>query len=643
MKEILQFRRAGDAASGDNAASIDLATYTHRTLWGVEIQPEQYQRIEMLLTAADFLHLRPLLRDADWLLAARGTLAITFPAHLERQFHLETFRVLGKRYEISVKVASLLAAKLSSRVPCSANAAGWTIAVMSGGGNETRLERIFDSVRGNNFPDVEVLIVGPQPKCILPPFARHVEFREPEIDARVPICAKKNLVAEAARHDKLLIIHDRIALHDNWLAAVARLRPDWDTLCFPTEIAGAPHRRLADWCRYDSDSLETFHLRRATRYFESYPADYRNLRHWNLDYTSYSPFLMLNGGGFAIKRDVFRDVPYPEFLHWWEIEDGHWSTQLINAGKVVSLAEGAILVGLNDGRYQGQRESGWSRIRHSLRLALRRRAYSGLQSALDWLNREQDLFTKSGVISRSIRSIATPDFPTLTALDWRSLEGILIRGVFERTCDIRSILEAVRITVPLKKRVFLEIAHFGFRFFKRSEHLRNCESLLYETAVCLKDDFIVRSLFCSRQNSYLIDLERVAPPPTARISELDVLLPAASHGAGIGAQLSAQAPFPVRLVEHPREFSKKEDSAVLICSEPAQLPDLEIWHDAYCKYGNVSDRAALQRLQATLLIDRRLFLTAAAGYPFEWSYAFAQVFEHNLILYGFCPHIIAAS
>jgi hypothetical protein len=516
----------------------------------------------------------------------------------------------------------------------------WTIAVISGGNNDKRLNQIIDSITANRFSDVEILIIGPAPCFTLPPDARHINFSEAYTDCRIPICDKKNLVAQHAIYENLLIIHDRIYLAPEWYENMRSFRKDWQILTFPCTPAETHNIRLADWTIATTSSYEHIGQARLSSYHKSFPFDYSDLRHSNLPYQQCSPLPAVNGACFAVRRSVLRTNPLPNWLHWAEIEDGHWSMQLFNSGVTVSFAPLSPLLAENEGRYQSKETFlpvFVSQLMRNLRLEVRQIGFKITQRIIDTMNREQDIFTRKGVLSKTIIALDAPTISQIKNFDWQKSEGLLLRSIFEKTKNIRNILTTLRATVPAHKRIYLELATCGFRYLKRSEHIRNAESLMYEVACCFQGDFVVEHIFCSRQHNFLFQLKREASNQTPRLQSIIVF---GSSLVDTSLTYISDVFTNSSITISDKESLSIDDAlrfdAVLFLNRDVDANELEILSNNYQASGFAAIAHEHNRvLDNIALINTEILAHITNGLAISNTDAIKNIVEYNLILQGY--------
>lgn len=628
----------GSSANSNDEAFISAATYNHISLFVSSCQPGQYSEIEIRLDESSLPKLRPLLRDAEWLLEVGGTLTVhTKSEHAQH----ECYRILSKRFALTITSDKVSGTKLKSKEVPEYGNAKWSICVVSGGNNENKLEKVIQSVAQAELDEVELLIIGPKPKITLPDFARHIDFVESQVDPRFPIVEKKNLCAKLAKFDNLLIIHDRFFLTPSWTQAIKMLRTDWDVLVFPVEISDRPELSLQDWCAYSNPIAKNRGSDRLFRYFETYPFNYENLRHHSLDSNEYDDGVMSCGGSFAVRRQVLLDTPIDQRLRWAEIEDGDWSERLIAAGYIISLAPTAQLGTRSDWKSGTKR---WSNLKLqrsylNLRADFRRLVFKSAQFIIDKLARREDLFAKQGCFSKKIKRVSVTDLSALRTLKWESLEGIYVQGDFETRPNIRDLLAEIYAHVPTGKSVTLELSSAGFPYLFRSEHIRNCESLCYEASLVFRDDFYVRQLICTKQRNFIVEYVRTKKSSVPLIKSLFVYrLGKSTFPASLPAFASE-----ITTLEELANKPDLEQSAVLFIGDSG-ADSIEELINTYKDYGAAWCGTKPDLFGGTLLAPAATIKSSLKHPTIKGGEKFLIAsLEKQLILEGFWPKVCTSA
>lgn len=152
---------------------------------------------------------------------------------------------------------------------------------------------------------------------------------------------KKNWIADRARYDNLVIVHDYYLFDPFWLDYVAawdRRWPDWDVMCCPIETFEG--HRSADWMvnpNHIDAAIKIYpeleSILRAANPFEN-GARYVNALPYNVD--DLTNIQYISGGYIMCKRDLLQGIPMDEALKSGDAEDVEWSQRVIrNHAKIV--------------------------------------------------------------------------------------------------------------------------------------------------------------------------------------------------------------------------------------------------------------------------------------------------------------------
>lgn len=89
----------------------------------------------------------------------------------------------------------------------------FTFGIITDGSCDNNIEKIIDSIESNNIPKYEIIIVGNSKIIRNNTFI--YEFDETQKD-RCWITRKKNIIAENAKYDNIVILHDYVKITPNW-------------------------------------------------------------------------------------------------------------------------------------------------------------------------------------------------------------------------------------------------------------------------------------------------------------------------------------------------------------------------------------------------------------------------------------------
>ena len=181
----------------------------------------------------------------------------------------------------------------------------FTFGIVTGGGQTAYINSIIDSIEKEEIPEYEIIIIG----SFVTPRDRTTVYDFPENIAPMWITKKKNIIAEVAKYETLVLLHDYIKLEEGWYKGFLRFQsetPDWDVvMCKMKESNG---NRSLDWIGLPNDTFYGNVL---------LPYEYCNPK------GMYVP-----GNFFVVKRDFLRKNPLDERRVWSEGEDIEWSKRI---------------------------------------------------------------------------------------------------------------------------------------------------------------------------------------------------------------------------------------------------------------------------------------------------------------------------
>lgn len=207
------------------------------------------------------------------------------------------------------------------------NDIAFTFGIITTGNVDDNLTKIIESIV-NQVPIYEIIIVGntklTNKHATILPFNETIK--------KSWITRKKNLIAEQAKYDNIVLMHDYFILDDDWYNGYLRYIHEYgDFQIISNKIANCNGSRFRDW------SLFPPFLR----------GDYGFSRHPNcekiinqgclLPYTFISnPFInkyiYYSGGYFVVKKELLLKFPLDEKLSWGQGEDVLWCKKLNEHG-----------------------------------------------------------------------------------------------------------------------------------------------------------------------------------------------------------------------------------------------------------------------------------------------------------------------
>jgi hypothetical protein len=200
----------------------------------------------------------------------------------------------------------------------------FTFGIITNGGN---LFHVVNSIRAQNIPTYEIIIVGEfQRNFELDDRIVHIPFDE-SVKAGW-ITKKKNLIAQAAKYERLVMMHDYIVLHPNFYAGFVRLGDDWN-FCV-TQILNGDGSRFRDYILFPYYSWWKKHLGMECNKFL--------LPYWLPNDARLNRFMYVSGSFYCIKKTIALQYPLNEDICWGgEGEDVELCVRLANDGILIKM------------------------------------------------------------------------------------------------------------------------------------------------------------------------------------------------------------------------------------------------------------------------------------------------------------------
>jgi hypothetical protein len=179
----------------------------------------------------------------------------------------------------------------------------FTFGIPTNGMNVERLFKIINSIRKQNIPEYEIIIIGG--KNYYKNFNEVVFLEFDENIKQKWITRKKNLIAQAARYDNIVIAHDYYEFLDDWYNGYVKFGEDWDVcqnICLDID-----DKRYYDWVAWDHPKYRRYDL----------VEDLNDNQH-----------LYVPGHYFLVKKQIIEKIPLDEKLVWGESEDIEWTYRL---------------------------------------------------------------------------------------------------------------------------------------------------------------------------------------------------------------------------------------------------------------------------------------------------------------------------
>jgi hypothetical protein len=187
----------------------------------------------------------------------------------------------------------------------------WTFGIITDGKSDDRLKLIIESILIQEYiGNSEIIVIGgnsPQEKI---PLLRFIPFDENPKPNH--ITKKKNLIAQNAKYQNILLLHDYIALNPFWTTKFNKFGEDWD-VCV-NRILMKDGTRFRDFITWDN----------TLAYNNGLPHSH-TIRY--VDYNDHSQIRnqYVSGAAYCIKKNFALKYPLNECKSWAESEDVEFS------------------------------------------------------------------------------------------------------------------------------------------------------------------------------------------------------------------------------------------------------------------------------------------------------------------------------
>lgn len=171
----------------------------------------------------------------------------------------------------------------------------YTFGIITAGDHDPYIETAVAQIRKQKIPTYEIIIVGQTT-------VRGPDFLNLPFDETVKkgwITRKKNMIANAAKHEILVLMHDYVSIADDWYEGFQKFGTDFDICIHP--IAMKDGSRFRD--------LTFFHC------FNRIPFQTKCLLSYDYPLSEkLSNLLYVSGTFYIVKRDVALQLPLDESL-----------------------------------------------------------------------------------------------------------------------------------------------------------------------------------------------------------------------------------------------------------------------------------------------------------------------------------------
>ncbi|AUB40396.1 Glycosyltransferase, GT2 family [Nostoc flagelliforme CCNUN1] len=192
----------------------------------------------------------------------------------------------------------------------------WSFGVITQGKRKEFVEKLLDSIIEQKIPEFEIILVGDYIHQINDEYVDKVKIIPfSQQDDKGWITKKKNIIAQNAKYENLLVVHDRFILDKNFYSGMCRYGNSFSILTCKQEMYDG--WRTPDWV-----SINNSHAWATPAFME---------------YEDYSPLVYCNGGLTIIKKTIALQHPWNEMLFWNQAEDVELTHRLFRHGYFLRL------------------------------------------------------------------------------------------------------------------------------------------------------------------------------------------------------------------------------------------------------------------------------------------------------------------
>lgn len=166
-----------------------------------------------------------------------------------------------------------------------------------------RLSQVIDSIRDLNIPKYEILVMGNDDYLPL-----HDTTYINMGDESQFVTNKKNKVAQLAKYNNIVLIHDYYVFDNEWYNGFVNFGDDWD-VCSNPQILINGRRHFTDWVIWDHPSLPRYSM-----------VDYDD---WSI-----TKYMYQSGGYLLVKKNFLLNIPFKQDMLWGTAEDVEWSLRM---------------------------------------------------------------------------------------------------------------------------------------------------------------------------------------------------------------------------------------------------------------------------------------------------------------------------
>ncbi|BAZ17113.1 hypothetical protein NIES4071_89910 [Calothrix sp. NIES-4071] len=202
----------------------------------------------------------------------------------------------------------------------------WTFGFIGNGKKDKFIDEQIKRIQKLPLKDWEVIICGTYNLPLEDEKVKYINFTEN--DDKGWITKKKNLIAQAATYENLVILHDRYIIPDDFVEKMEEWGNDFELLGAKQVLYRSPLRidqvRIQDWMM----SPYGVQVDKETKW---------KFQFFFLEYTDWDILAYIVGGLYIVKKSLMLKIPQNEELFWYFPEDLTFSQDFSTNGYCVRI------------------------------------------------------------------------------------------------------------------------------------------------------------------------------------------------------------------------------------------------------------------------------------------------------------------
>jgi hypothetical protein len=198
----------------------------------------------------------------------------------------------------------------------------FTFGIITNGQSDFNINTIIDSILKNNIPNYEIIIVGnttikSSDKITIIYFDENIKNGW--------ITKKKNIIAENAKYENIVLLHDYIKIDDNWYEGFLKFGNDFE-LCI-TKIIKNDGSRFRDYTLFPY-KVDYLNINYSPTEIDIYFGNNCLLPYDFINNIKTNKYMYISGSYYIIKKYIATQHLLDENLCWGQGEDVELSKRL---------------------------------------------------------------------------------------------------------------------------------------------------------------------------------------------------------------------------------------------------------------------------------------------------------------------------